>query len=490
MSRNRQLRQPPLSDATPTSGSPVPFRDVGIDLASVGEHHATVLDERAEVLFGRYFPTRAEALAQLEARALQATPSGTRLRVLLDCASLAWLPVAVWFQRRGHLVYQVPNGKTKDLREYYSKHSKSDPDDSYALAKHPTVDAESLVPLYLPTPEVFSLDRLNREHDRYSKEVAAMKNRLRDFLNSFAPGLAGALPVGLFHAGARELLREYLAPERVLRLGQRRFGTVLQNRLGDQVTPAVSAAVYQVYQQTATLFDLAERPAVCFDDLQAQLNRYWDELAHWEAQAAELKRQIGERYEQVSPGKHLSSLPGVGDLIGASFFGTVRGRDRFPNLASQRKFFGFTPKRNQSANSDKKSQRMTHAGPNLTKKHLFLATDMLRQHDPEVAAYYYDQMVRKGKCHTVAVCNAVNNKTIPRLHALLREDRPYELRDPETGESITPQQARQLIRERYTVPEEIRRARRSHQPRRKAQPPKEGTRSRKKGRAQSPGLRP
>ncbi|MFQ5473273.1 MAG: transposase [Dehalococcoidia bacterium] len=490
MSSNSQTARSQLVEETPADASPVQFRDVGIDLGSVGDHHATVLDERGEVLFGRYFPTRPEELEKLQARALKDAPAGTRLRVMLDCASMAWLPVAVWFQRRGHLVYQVPNAKTKDLREYYSKHSKSDPDDSYTLAKHPTVDAKSLVELYLPSPEVFSLERLNREHDRYSNEAAAMKNRLRDFVSFAVPGLAGALPVGLFHAGVRELLREYLAPERVLRLGQQRFGSVLRKRLGNKVTPEATAAVYQTYEWAATFYDLARTPAVSYDDLQAQLNRHWDELAEWEAKATELKKQIAERYEQVYPSQQLSSLPGVGALIGASIFATVRGCDRFPNLASQRKFFGFVPKRNQSTNTDKTGQRMTHAGPNLTKKHLFLATDMMRQHDPDVAAYYYDQMVHKGKCHTVAVCNAVNNKTIPRLHALLREDRPYELRDPQTGEPVTQQQARQIIRERYTVPEKIRRARRSHQPRRKARTENEGTRSRNKGRAQSPCLRP
>jgi len=486
MSSNSQTTKSQLVEEAPADASPVQFREVGIDLGSVGDHHATVLDERGEVLFGRYFPTRPEELQKLEARALQDAPAGTRFRVMLDCASMAWLPVAVWFQRRGHLVYQVPNAKTKDLREYYSKHSKSDPDDSYTLAKHPTVDANSLMELYLPSAEMLSLSRLNREYDRYSNEAAAMKNRIRDFLNFTVPGLAGALPVGLFHGGVRELLQEYLSPQRVLRLGQRRFGSVLQKRLGNKATPEAAAAVYQAYERAAELFDLGGEPAVSYDDLQAELNRYWDELTEWEAKAAGLKEQIDERYREVYPSQHLNSLPGVGDLIGASIIGTTRGRDRFPNLSKKRKFFGFVPKRNQSVTTDKTGQRMTHAGPNLTKKHLYLATDMMRQHDPDVAAYYYNQMVHKGKCHTVAVCNAVNNKTLPRIHALLREDRPYQLRDPETGEPVSPQQARQIIRERYTVPEHIRQARRSHQPRRKARTKNEGTRSRNKGRAQRP----
>jgi hypothetical protein len=38
---------------------------------------------------------------------------------------------------------------------------------------------------------------------------------------------------------------------------------------------------------------------------------------------------------------------------------------------------------------------------------------------------------------------------------VLREDRPYQLQDVD-GSPITPERARQIISERYTVPEEIR----------------------------------
>jgi hypothetical protein len=39
---------------------------------------------------------------------------------------------------------------------------------------------------------------------------------------------------------------------------------------------------------------------------------------------------------------------------------------------------------------------------------------------------------------------------------VLREDRPYQLQDID-GTPITPERARQIIAERYTVPEEVRR---------------------------------
>jgi len=64
-------------------------------------------------------------------------------------------------------------------------------------------------------------------------------------------------------------------------------------------------------------------------------------------------------------------------------------------------------------------------------------------------------MVNKGKHHAQAVCAGATH-LLDRIRVVLTEDRPYELRDVD-GTPVTPQQARAIIAERYTVPEEVRR---------------------------------
>jgi len=48
-----------------------------------------------------------------------------------------------------------------------------------------------------------------------------------------------------------------------------------------------------------------------------------------------------------------------------------------------------------------------------------------------------------------------------RIYTVLREDRPYELADVD-GRSVSMEESRQIIKERYTVPQEIRKMRRHH----------------------------
>jgi hypothetical protein len=79
---------------------------------------------------------------------------------------------------------------------------------------------------------------------------------------------------------------------------------------------------------------------------------------------------------------------------------------------------------------------------------------MPRQRDPQLAALYYDQMVHKGKHHNQAIC-ACATHLLDRVLRVLKEDKPYELRDVD-GTPISAAQARVIIAERYTVPEEVR----------------------------------
>jgi hypothetical protein len=89
---------------------------------------------------------------------------------------------------------------------------------------------------------------------------------------------------------------------------------------------------------------------------------------------------------------------------------------------------------------------------------LYQSADIGRRYDPQLAWLYYREMVHNGKNHKQAM-GAVMSHMGARVLAVLRENKPYELRDLE-GRLISKKEARSLILSRYQVPEEIRRDRR------------------------------
>ena len=112
------------------------------------------------------------------------------------------------------------------------------------------------------------------------------------------------------------------------------------------------------------------------------------------------------------------------------------------------------PDSKQSSGRESKGLHISQAGPDLIKKFAFLDAEVARRFDPQLAALYYDQMVNKGKHHTQAVC-AVATHLLDRVLVVVLENRPYELRDVD-GTPVSPERARQIIAERYTVPSEVR----------------------------------
>jgi hypothetical protein len=63
-------------------------------------------------------------------------------------------------------------------------------------------------------------------------------------------------------------------------------------------------------------------------------------------------------------------------------------------------------------------------------------------------------MVNKGQHHNQAIC-ACATHLLDRVRAVLRDDRPYQLRDVD-GTPLTRHQARAMVLNRYQVPKEVR----------------------------------
>ena len=99
----------------------------------------------------------------------------------------AWLPIAVFFTSRGHLVFRVSSAKASDLRKFFSRHTKTNGIDADTLARLPLVDPSGLQPLQLPGVEQAALDRRVRACDRLTRQGAEHKVRIKDLVRQLLP---------------------------------------------------------------------------------------------------------------------------------------------------------------------------------------------------------------------------------------------------------------------------------------------------------------
>lgn len=431
------------------------MRTLGIDLGVKGEHKAVMVDEAGHFVSAiLHFRTDPASLTRLLETAQERNPD-RQLQAVMEPTGMAWFPVAVFLIRHGVIVYLVNSQQVADLRKYYKKHAKSDRVDARVLAKLPVVDEEKLHRLELSGAKNLACQRGCKQLDRLMKQRTACQNRLIA-LDRFAwPGFEEAVFPDLFSPAAFWFRQHWYDPLRVHQAG---IDTIRQEWLssgldpqdsGDWVSSLVQQAeqVLAIYGQDSTYLD--------YELLQAEALReqeyltFVDEMHH-----RLLLKTVRPLYRQLHPSRNLETIPGVGQDGAAVYISFVGNPKRFGSLRELRGWSGMVPNSKQSSESEASGLKITQAGPSLIKKFAFLDAESARQCDPQIAALYYNQMVHHGKHHMQAICTC-SAHLLDRVGVVLREDRPYQLQDVD-GTPISKQRAREIIAERYTVPDEVR----------------------------------
>ncbi|HZE05993.1 MAG TPA: IS110 family transposase [Solirubrobacteraceae bacterium] len=429
-------------------------RLVGIDLGIASAHTVRVLDgEGTTIAKRKCWPTQ-ESLTEVEQAALVGCPAGTRLEVVLEPTGPAWLPIAVFFGRRGHLVFRVSSQKAADLRRFLSRHTKTNGIDADTLARLPLFDPAGLRPLQLPTAERAALDRRVRATDRLTEQAALHKRRIKDLVRQLLPMTPLTGDLGMADMA---VLERYADPNTLVKAGVKRLSALIakasNNHLGED------RARQWIESAEAALALYAGHEAVAFAELAAEVA---SEVRLLEAVQSELAVHEPEReriYRAVDPDELARSLPGFAAVGGPALVAAMGDPRRFGKAKSFRCFTGLVPKASETGDTDRKGQAMSKAGSSLLRTTLVRAADHARKLDPQLARLYHQQMTERGKDHLGALCVVAANLA-ERAWVVMRRGTPYVVRDVD-DRPVDRAEAKVIIAERYTVTPEERARRRS-----------------------------
>ena len=427
---------------------------LGIDIACRAPHQATLADDRGDFLWsGRRFRTTVADLEDLWGR-LPAGAEPSAVTVVMEPTRNAWVPLAAWFRRRGAVVVVVPTERSADLRDYYSKHTKTDRLDSRILARLPLLHPEGLHPEEGLGP-ADALKRAAKHRSTLVHRRSQCLARLDAMLELLGPGWDAALRGDLANkTPLRFLAAGYADPHVVRRLGRARLTRFVHRHSRGAWGEEVAAALLAAADATLALWD----GELDYTDLA-------DDIAIEARLALQLTEEVKDLDERVSalmakldPAGILTSAPGVANITAAAILGRLGDPNRFRSLAGARSFTGLVPSLNASGVAG------AHGGPTkrgdaVLREALFLAADHARRQDPTLAARYHRLMTEAGKHHNSALCH-VATALLTRIVTCWRNGEPYQLRDID-GRVVDATEARQIIRERYQIPAEVRRKKRA-----------------------------
>ncbi|MBN1193338.1 MAG: IS110 family transposase [Coriobacteriia bacterium] len=433
-------------------------RYVGIDLGIRTKHRAAVLDgaERR----GKPFSVEVsrDGLEDLLRKSTEEQEGPVSF--VMEPTGLSWLVMSAYVSASGHRVYLAKPQKASDLRKFIKKHTKSDNIDADSLARLPQLDPEGVHELHVPSGDETTMRRLVKRRERYVSEAASQKRRIHALMVMVNPHLMDALNDNKFGASAVEFFRRYADPAKVVRLGRKRLERFWSKHSRRKDVSEVVSRVFEACRTTAELHEpLRTQGRLPFDyeAVQQELNDELDWMERAQTEADRLEKQILEMYLRVDPDRTLEQLRGIGETIAPTILALVGDVTRFHNERRFVSYCGIAPRKKQTGLSDRRMPIMK-TGQRLLKKYLYLAADVARQWDPDLAAYYTRRYARGDHHNRIMI--ALARKMAARIYSLLKRqaafrnnetDEPprYVLRDAR-GQERTNQEARALIQEQYT----------------------------------------
>ena len=369
---------------------------LGIDVACRAAHQASLADDKGNLVWsGRRFRTTVHDLETL----WQALPAA-ELMVVMEPTRNAWVPLAAWFRRRGARVILVPPEQAADLRDYYSKHVKSDRFDSRMLARLPLLHPEGLH----STDGVGPADAMRRAtklRANLVKRRSAVLARLDAYLELLGPGWHAAFGADLANnTPLRFLAAGYADPHTLRRLGRARLIKFIWRHSRGAWGDAHADRLLSVANETIELWSDEIDYGELADDIavEARLALQLSTEIH------ELEQRITVFLHDLDPNGIMTSVPGVAHINGAQILARLGDPNRFRSLAGVRAFSGLVPSLDSSGVNGHHGPP-TKAGDAPLREALFLAADHARRIDPTLAARYHRLMTDSGRHHNSALCH-------------------------------------------------------------------------------------
>lgn len=385
----------------------------GVDVGK-GHHHVVVLDSDGQGLFSQRVANDEPALVGV-IEGVGALADVVTWAIDLHSSESALL-VALLLDR-GQTVAYVPGLTVSRAASSYRGAGKTDARDAHVIADQVRMrrdlavlrgDGELIV-------EVRMLAA--RRQDLRSDRTRAI-NRLHGQLLAISPALERALD--LTNRGPLVLLTGFQNPLSLREAGVAPVEAWLRARKVRGAAALAVAAVQAAEAQTITL--PGERLAA------QMVARLAEEVMTLDEQIKEVDELIGDRFRRHRAASVITSLPGIGVLLGAEFLAATSGdMDAFGSADRLASFAGVAPVPRDSGRVSGNMHRPQRYHRGLQRVFYTSALISIR-YSPE-SRRFYDRKRSEGKRHTQAVM-AVARRRVNLLWALLRDDRCYELAPP------------------------------------------------------------
>ncbi|WP_413810739.1 IS110 family transposase [Streptomyces sp. OE57] len=385
--------------------------------AGKAEHHCTVINADGTKVLSRRVPNNETELLELLGDVLELADGGlVTWAVDLNAGGAAlWIALLV---NHGQKLLYIPGRTVHHASAAYRGSGKTDAKDAFVIADQARMRRD-LQPLMETSEIAIDLKILTARRMDLSADRTRAVNRLRAQMLEYFPALERAFDYSVSKT-ALILLTGYQTPAALRRIGRARLATWLKNhgvRVGNHARGAAEAAVTAAEAQFTAV--PGEKTAAKMVHTLAR------EVMALDQEIAEIEALIEGRFREHPDAKVITSLPGIGNMLGAEFIAATGGDmtafgspDRLAGVA------GLAPVPRDSGKISGNLRRPRRYSRRLLRM-FYLSAQVAAYSCPESKAFYQRKR-SEGKSHKQALL-ALARRRLNVLWALIRDHRTFEV---------------------------------------------------------------
>jgi transposase len=325
----------------------------------------------------------------------------------------AALLLALLWERDQKVLY-VPGLSVNRARDAYRGESKTDARDARLIADQARMRSD-LGELKPGEQEIAELQLLLARRRDLITDQSRTITRLRETLVSLFPALERALDLN--SKGPLTLLTHYQTPAQLRRAGHKRIASYLRSRGVKGSNNVAHKALSAARSQSVTL--PAQEVAA---SIVAELAK---DVLGFKERIAGIDEELGKRFFARPEARILTSLPGMGPILGAEFLVAVGDIRTFESADRLAAYAGLVPAARDSGKRVGNHRRMR--GGNKTLKRAFYQSAFSSLRGCAESRAFYDRKRAEGKRHTQALI-ALARRRVNVLWAMLRDGTTFESR--------------------------------------------------------------
>lgn len=333
----------------------------------------------------------------------------------LEATGHYWLALYTMLTDAGYDLIVLNPLQIHAYRQSGIRKRKNDRYDAYWIADYIRISQQPQP--HQSQPELLQLRELTRFRASLTAQVGDCKRKIISILDRVFPEYE-SLFSNVFIQTSRRLLAEAMTPDEFADFDLTELAQLLTQASRGRHGQAKAEEIQALARDSVGIGFLGNA-------LRVQMNCLLQQLSLLDAQRQQLDAEITALMDQFP--QHITSIPGVGPITGAIILAEIGDIQRFATPEKLVAYAGIDPTVYQSAQFTASQTRMSKRGSPFLRHALWQAAFMATQHDPQLRAFYQRKRA-EGKAHGTAV-GAVCRKLLHRIYVVLKEQRPYVIRD-------------------------------------------------------------